>query len=98
MIDLKKYNSPVHKISFEEGEVFIKRLPATKAFKAGEGDEIGSTVMKTVLYSLCDEDGKEIGLTIEDVQNMDSDMVSTIYLECQIINAPKKKIDSVPQS
>ena len=95
MIDLKKYNSPIHKVTFEEGDLYLKKLPADKVYQFDSLEDRGERMLKTVLCSLCDESGDKLDLTLEDVKKMDADIVSTIFLECQIINKPKKKIDSV---
>lgn len=98
MINLKNYNSPVHKLEFEEGELFIKKLSAANTFKFDALEETSERILHTVLDSLCDEDGNKLDLTLNDVKNMDSDLVYTLFLECQIINKPKKKIDSAQKS
>ena len=98
MINLREYTSPVHKVEFEEGEIFIKRLSSANTFKFDAMKETGDRIVNTVLHSLCDEDGSKLDYNLGDIKKMDSDLLSTIFMECQIINKPKKKLDLVQES
>ena len=93
MIDLNTYTSGVHKIKFEEGDLFIKELSGAVGWRCEDIEHDGEKIFQTVFNSLCDESGKESGISLETVKTLDISMIKAIYLECVKVNGPKKKLD-----
>jgi len=96
MLNLTEIKEPVHKIEFEAGDVFIRRLTIAES---SENDLIKDDELRMLSLfqiSLCDENGKPC-YTIEQLKNMNSDYAKAIFYEIQDINKPKKKIDSKKQ-
>lgn len=93
MLDLKKYKSPVHKVIFEEGDVFIKRLSTYDSTECDLVEDTGDRLCEMIARSLCDSKGKSLEYSAEDIKVIDTDLCKRLFFEIVDINKAKKKQD-----
>ena len=93
MLDLKKYKSAVHKVKFEEGDVFIKRLSTQDSTECDLVEETNARLCEMIARSLCDSKGVSLGYSIDDVMEIDTDLSKALFYEIVEINKVKKKLD-----
>jgi len=94
MLDPKKYKSPIHKIVFDIGDVYIKKMVSEDSDYCDSIEDVNTRLYELYNKSVCDKNGVLLGCTLEEFGQIETDLQKAIVTEIVSLTRTKKKIDS----
>ena len=85
-----KENKEVFTLELGDEKIYFKKLGAKAMMNISKLDQLDQP-FQLIFQSACDKDGNDLGITIEQVEDLDMATVEVISIFLNELNIPKKK-------
>lgn len=91
MLDLKKYTGKTHRLEIDKEFICLREIPYSDMERIMNIENDMKQTRELVKASVCDEQGKAVGLKDEDVGNIPMSVYKDIVSKCMEINKGDEK-------